>query len=115
MKILLILNRKPYDGTDVIWNALRLVASSLDMGISVNIFSMNESVDLVCSGLEKMESYDLQEMLMKSMEKEAIVKVCGTCLKRAGLKEEDVLKGIDIAVMTDLVNWIKESDKVLTF
>jgi uncharacterized protein involved in oxidation of intracellular sulfur len=115
MNLLLILNKRPYDGTDVIWNALRLVSSSIDVNIFVNIFSMNESVELACSGLEKTENYDLQDMLLSSISKGAKVKVCGTCLKRAGLKEEDVIKGIDVAIMTDLVDWIKNADKVLTF
>jgi len=46
MKALLILNRNPYDGTDVTWNALRLAEQLLNAGLEVNVFLMNDSVDL---------------------------------------------------------------------
>lgn len=32
MKILIVLNREPYDGTDVSWNALRLADKLLEGG-----------------------------------------------------------------------------------
>ena len=115
MKLLLILNRKPYDGTDVTWNALRLVSKSLEMGMSLNIFFMNESVELACSGLEKSESYDLQEMLLDSIDRGVKAKVCETCLKRTGIEVDRVMPCISTAVMTDLVEWIRDSDQTLTF
>jgi len=38
MKVLIILNRNPYDGTDVTWNALRLVDKLLDAKVEVRLF-----------------------------------------------------------------------------
>jgi len=52
MKLLLVLNRPPYDGTDVTWNALRLAAQALDRGMSVRLFLMNEAVDFARQGLD---------------------------------------------------------------
>jgi len=46
MKLLIILNKNPYDGSDVTRNALRLADFALKASDSVSIFLMNDSVDL---------------------------------------------------------------------
>ena len=46
METLLVFNRSPYDGTDVTWNGLRLAEQLFNTGLEVNIFLMNDSVDL---------------------------------------------------------------------
>lgn len=38
MKILIIFNHEPYDGTDVTWNGLRLADKLVDAGSEVRIF-----------------------------------------------------------------------------
>ena len=58
MKVLLILNREPYDGTDVTWNALRLAWKLLEKGNEVRIFLMNDAVDLARNETVKPENYD---------------------------------------------------------
>jgi len=52
MRTLLLLNRDPYDGTDVTWNALRLGEKLLDRGTELRIFLMNDSVDLAREGVK---------------------------------------------------------------
>jgi len=71
---LLVFNRNPYDGTDVTWNGLRLVKQLINIGLSVNTFLMNDSVDLA----------------------------------------RDVTKQQE-AKMTELAQWVKETDKVISF
>jgi uncharacterized protein involved in oxidation of intracellular sulfur len=46
MKILIIFNRDPYDGSDITWNGLRLADKLREAGQSVRIFLMNDAVDL---------------------------------------------------------------------
>lgn len=46
MKILIILNGEPYNGTDVTQNALRLKAKLLGGGNEVRLFLMNDAVNL---------------------------------------------------------------------
>ena len=50
MDLLLVLNRAPYDGTDVAWNALRLADTALGEGLGVRVFLMNDDVDLARPG-----------------------------------------------------------------
>jgi uncharacterized protein involved in oxidation of intracellular sulfur len=117
MKTLMILNRNPYDGTDVTWNALRLGEKLIDKGVELKIFLMNDSVDLSRKGVEPPEGYfDLTEMLKALIEKGASVKICGTCLVRCGVhKGKNLVKGTLEATMPELAEWILECDKVISF
>ena len=117
MKALLILNRNPYDGTDVTWNALRLGEKLLDRGMELRIFLMNDSVDLAREGIEPPSGYfNLTEMLTGLISKGVPVKVCGTCLVRCGIhKGKPLVKGAVEAKMPELAEWIEECDKVISF
>ena len=117
MKVLIVLNHNPYDGSDVAWNSLRLAEKLLDGGASVHIFLMNDSVDLARDGVEPPEGYfDLAQMLKELIAKGVPVKACGTCNARCGLhKGEPYFAEVPEATMPELVEWIEQCDKVLTF
>jgi len=117
MKTLIIFNRNPYDGTDITWNGLRLVEKLLDLDLEVSLFLMNDSVDMareVCKPPE--DFFDLGEMLKELVKKGVSIKVCGTCKVRCGIhKGEPYFDGAQEAKMTELAEWIKEADKIITF
>jgi uncharacterized protein involved in oxidation of intracellular sulfur len=117
MKALIVFNRNPYDGTDVTWNGLRLADQLLNAGLVVNIFLMNDSVDLARDAAKPPEGYfDLGKMLKELIAKNVPVKVCGTCKVRCGIhKGESYFEGAHEAKMTELAQWVKEADKVITF
>ena len=117
MKVLIVFNGNPYDGTDVTWNGLRLADKLLDTGLEVNIFLMNDSVDLARDVTKPPKGYfDLVQMLKDLIAKEVMVKVCGTCNTRCGIhKGEPYFEGAQTATMPELAQWIKEADKVITF
>lgn len=117
MKALIVLNRNPYDGTDITWNALRLAEQLLNAGLEVNVFLMNDSVDLARDVAKPPEGYfDLGEMLKGLIHRNVPVKVCGTCKVRCGIhKGEPYFDGAHEAKMTELAQWIKEADRVVTF
>jgi len=117
MKLLIILNRNPYDGSDVTRNTLRLADFSLKALDSVFIFLMNDAVDLAKEGVLPCE-YDtnLGNMLVELIAKGVSVRVCDTCLTRCGLaKGMPLMKGAIEAKMPELVSLIKEADKVISF
>lgn len=117
MKLLIILNNNPYDGSDVTRNALRLADFTLKALDSVFIFLMNDSVDLAREGVSP-GGYDtnLGNMLAELIAKGVPVKVCGTCLSRCGLaKDSKLIPGAIESKMPELVNWIREADKVVSF
>ena len=114
---LLVFNRNPYDGTDVTWNGLRLAEQLLSTGLEVNLFLMNDSVDMARDITRPPEGYfDLGKMLKEMISKDVPVKVCGTCKVRCGIhKGEPYFDGAREAKMTELAQWIKEADKVISF
>ena len=115
MRLLVILNQRPYNGTDVTWNALRLIEQAQKKEMTVKVFLMNDAVDLAREGLEKSVEYDLQEMLLGLISNGIEVKLCKTCINRYGLSDSKIRHGIAIATMPELVEWIEESDRVISF
>ncbi len=115
--VLLAFNRNPYDGTDVTWNGLRLADQLINAGLEVNIFLMNDSVDLARDITEQPEGYfDLGRMLKELIAKNIPAKVCGTCKVRCGIhKGEPYFEGAQEAKMTELAQWIADADKVISF
>lgn len=118
MTVLIVLNREPYDTTDVTWNALRLADKLLDTGQEVRLFLMNDAVDLARDACTAPEGYDqnLTAMLKALIARGVTVKVCGTCMARCGIhKNQPYFEGAMTATMPELAEWIIESDRVLTF
>jgi len=117
MKVLFIFNRHPYDGTDVTWNGLRLVENLLNLGVEVRVFLMNDSVDLARDVCKPPDGYfDLGKMLKNLIANGVPVKVCGTCKVRCGTyKGMPYFEGAKEAKMTELAEWVKEVDKIITF
>lgn len=118
MKILIILNRPPYDGTDVTWNALRLANTLTDSGEQVRLFLMNDSVDLARDVCKPPPGYDqdLSAMLVALIGRGVPVQVCGTCMARCGIyKNHPYFPGAEHSTMRALAKWVVDSDRVLTF
>jgi uncharacterized protein involved in oxidation of intracellular sulfur len=115
--VLLVFNGNPYDGTDVTWNGLRLAEQLLNLGMGVNIFLMNDSVDMARDAAKPAEGYfDLGKMLKELIAKNVSVKVCGTCKVRCGIhKGEPYFEGSQEAKMTELAQWVADADKVISF
>ncbi len=117
MKLLIILNGNPYDGSDVTRNALRLADFTLKALDNVSLFLMNDAVDLAREGVLP-GAYDtnLGGMLAELIAKGVPVKVCGTCLTRCGTARNlPLMRGAIQAKMPELVVWLQEADKVISF
>lgn len=118
MNILIIFNRQPYDDTDVTWNGLRLANKLLEEGNEIRIFLINDSVDMARNICKPPDGYDqdLSQMLKDLINRNAKVKVCGTCMARCGIyKNHPYFDGAEKSTMSALAKWVVESDKVLSF
>ncbi len=115
--ILLVFNRTPYDGTDVTWNGLRLAEHLIKTNSRVQIFLMNDSVDLARETTKPPGDYfDLVQMLKDLIAQGVRVKVCGTCKARCGIhKGEPYYQDAEEATMSDLAQWVIQADKIITF
>lgn len=118
MKVLLKFNRNPYDGTDVAWNGLRLAGTLLGEGHNIRIFLMNDAIAMAKESCRPPEDYDqdLSQMLRQLIDCNVPVKVCGTCMDRSK-KYKDVpnFTGAERSTISQLAEWVIDSDKVLSF
>lgn len=115
MTLLIVLNKTPYDGTDVTWNALRLAEQAMTDGHEVRVFLMNDSVDLARDGLGASPDYDLQAMLKELVGRGGQAKLCKTCVSRCGIEGGQTIGAVEVATIPELSEWVSTSDRVLTF
>ena len=54
-------------------------------------------------------------MLADLIERGATVRLCQTCLTRCGIGKGKTMAGAQVAGMKDLVTWIRDAEKVLSF
>jgi uncharacterized protein involved in oxidation of intracellular sulfur len=117
MKILIIINDGTY-GTEKAYNALR-IANQLGKEhetVEVRIFLLADAVTCAISNQAVPNGYySIERMLKISISKGAKVKLCGSCADARGLKNMTLIEGTEMSSMSELTNWIVDSDKVLTF
>ena len=115
MTLLLVLSSKPYDGTDAAWNALRLAGKAVDAGMAVRLFLINDGVDTARPPEGGQPEFDLAAMLQDLARKGAEVKLCSTCIQRCGIASADIVPEAQVAGMDDLLEWVRSSEKVISF
>ncbi len=105
MKLGIILNSKDPETT---WNALRLSNEALDSGNEVSVFLLGSGVEIENI---KDKTFDVAGALEKFLNSGGNLLACGTCLE---LRHQE--SGIcPISTMSELVEMIVNSDKVVTF
>ena len=117
MKILFIINDAPY-GSEKAYNALRIVNQSGKdhSDTEILIFLMADGANCAIANQSTPNGYyNIERMLKLSLNKGAKVKVCGNCVEARGLKNIQLIEGVEISNMPELTQWVVESDKVLTF
>jgi uncharacterized protein involved in oxidation of intracellular sulfur len=115
--ITIIINDAPY-GTEKAWNALRLTQMLLvtSKETKINIFLMGDSVAMAKTAQSVPQGYyNLEQMLVDCVSKDVKVRACGTCCKSRGLKQQELISGVEVGKMVELARWVSESAKVLTF
>jgi sulfur relay (sulfurtransferase) complex TusBCD TusD component (DsrE family) len=117
----IMLGEPPY-GQERAYLTMRFILTALHEGHDVNLFLFEEAIYLPKGGKSGETSNDLDEKLsncknlMKSaLEMGANVKVCGVCARERALSQDDLVEGASIGAMQDLIRWIMEADKVVTF
>ncbi|MBI5410542.1 MAG: DsrE family protein [Nitrospirae bacterium] len=117
MKILLILNDAPY-GSEKVYNALRL-AMKLQQehpNAEVRIFLMADAVTAALPNQTTPQGYyNIERMFKAVIAKGGQVKICGTCAEGRGLQALNLIEGAEISTMSQLAQWVMDSDKVLVF
>lgn len=115
--VTIIINEAPY-GKERAWNALRFAAAAASSAVkmNVNVFLLEDGVSVARRGQSPPKGYyNLEKMLQEIIDMNVKVRICGTCAKARGLSKDDLIPGVEIGTMINLANWVKESQKVLTF
>ena len=59
--------------------------------------------------------YNLERMLRSIIGKGGEVKACGTCSDARGIRGLSLVEGVEISTMSQLTQWVMDSDRVVTF
>ena len=120
--ITVVVGEPPY-GKERVYSTLRFILAAISEGHLVNLFILEDAVFLAKRGQDPPEFPGLMEEHMPNCEellKAAIkqglkVKACGVCSQERALKKDELIDGVEIAGMRDLVKWVVDSDKTLFF
>jgi len=113
--VTMIINEAAY-GKETAWNALRLAMAMMTRDMKVNIFLLEDGVTVAKKGQRPPEGYyNLEKMLAQLIQNGAQVRACTTCLQARGINQDDLVSGVEIGKILDLVQWVKESKSVLSF
>lgn len=121
-KMTIILGEPPY-GRERAYLTMRFILTALNEGHHVNLFLFEEAVYLPRKERVSVETVDDTEeklancknLMRSAIEMGADVRVCGICAKERTLSQDDLLEGVTIGAMQDLIRWIVEADKVVSF
>jgi uncharacterized protein involved in oxidation of intracellular sulfur len=117
MNLTIIVNDPPY-GSEKPWNALRLASTAAtgEDPMKVRVFLMGDSVAAAKRGQNTPEGfYNMEKMLQALVQRGVEVKVCGACINARGLDPSELVEGVEKGSMKILSDWIRDSDKVVSF
>ncbi|OJI06959.1 MAG: hypothetical protein COX02_00750 [Candidatus Vogelbacteria bacterium CG22_combo_CG10-13_8_21_14_all_37_9] len=93
-----------------IWNTFRFGITALKADHQVEVFLMSEGSEL--ETIPDSEDFDISVKVTEFTELKGKIYACGSCLKIRGKEESGVCP---ISTMTDLLEMVENSDKVLVF
>ena len=111
----------PY-GKERLYSALRFLLVTLHEGHKANLFLLEDAVFAAKKGQAPPEMPvgnarmpNCEELLKAAIMEGLDVRACRVCCSERGVRDEEVIDGVQIGSMLDLVNWVVESDKALFF
>ncbi len=120
--ITVLIGDPPY-GTQRVYTALRFAITALREGHQVNMFAFEDALFTAKANQSPHEFPGVREQLMPNCElllRAAIglgarVKLCGVCAAERGIDPAELIDGVEIAAMRDMVGWVVESDRTVSF
>ena len=111
----LIIYEAPYAKERAL-SALRFAFTGDLEGHKVRIWLFENGVYLAKKGQKPAQGLTNYEQLLEDLVKGGVeVKACVVCAEARGLAQTDIVDGVKLATIHDLVAWTAESDKVITF
>lgn len=117
MNILILLNDGPY-GTEKAYNAVRLaMALQKDHpAVQANLFLMADAVSCGVANQNTPQGYyNIERMLKSVLAKGGKVRACGSCADARGIRNLQLVEGVELSNMAELAQWTVDAAKVFTF
>jgi uncharacterized protein involved in oxidation of intracellular sulfur len=109
----------PY-GSQRIYTALRLLLVALHEGHEANLFLLEDGVFAAKAGQQPPEMPvgdagmpNCEALIQAAIQEGLTTKACRVCCLERGVTQEEIIPGVEIGSMLDLLNWVLESDKAL--
>ncbi len=123
MATITVIVGEPAYGKQRVYTTLRFALAALSQGHRVNLFILEDAVLAAKKGQKPTEfpgvldghMPNCEELIKAVIRQGAKVKACGVCVKERGITQNELVKGVEIAGMPALVDWVVESDKVIGF
>lgn len=119
--ITVVVAEPPY-GRQRVYTALRFSLVALHEGHQVNLFLLEDSVFAAKKGQDPPEMPvgdtgmpSCEGLLAGAISEGLRIKACRVCSRERSLQPEEVLEGVELASMADLVNWVVQSDRTVVF
>jgi len=118
--ITVVVGDAPY-GRERVYTALRFSLVALHEGHQVNFFVLEDAVFAAKRGQKPPEMPvgdagmpNCEEMLRAAIQEGLKVKACRVCSTERGLSPEELIEGVEMASMVDLVDWVVNSDRTVS-
>jgi len=97
-------------------SALRFAWTADLEGNKVRIWLFENGVYIAKKGQNPAQGITNYGQMLEDLVKGGVeVKACGVCAQARGLTEPELIDGVKLATIHDLVEWTSTSDKVLSF
>lgn len=109
----ILLNRGPYisEYADL---AVKVALKAREKGYNVNLYLYIDGVWAAHVKASKPYS-NVGELLRKALAQGVNVKACNRCAEARDVTSGDAIEGIPLVGLFDFTEWLRHSDKVLTF
>ena len=119
--ITVVVGDPPY-GKQRVYTALRFLLVALHEGHKANLFLLEDAVFAAKRGQQPPDMPvgdagmpNCEELLRAAMLEGLQIKACRLCCMERGVQPEEVMEGVVVGSMVDLVNWVVESDRTVSF
>ena len=114
VKITVMIFESPY-GREKSYTALRFALTALTDGHDITVILIQDGIFTGKKDQKPADYPNLAEYLQNAISEGLKVIACGVCCNARGVKQDELLKGITIVGMHEIVKAIADSDKTLTF
>ena len=113
--VTIILHDAPY-GDEKSYNGLR-TAMTLQKkeGVQVNVFLFADATFCALQEQITPDGYYNIGRMIRSVARRGTIGACGACLDARGLKNIQLIDGVQRSSMNELTDWILASDNVISF